>query len=231
VILVFERAERVGDALERVLDRVGEIVHREDAPPGALAMVVDVADAVDDGVAHVEVAGGQVDLRAQGPGALGELAVFHAGEELEVFLHRAVPVGGDGGLADVAAVFLKLLGREVADVGQALFNELDRVFVVLVEVVRPVEEAVAPVEAQPVDVVLDGLDVLGVLLRGVRVVHAEIAQAAELFGGAEIDAESLAVADVQVAVRLRRKARVDSEALKLSAGGDVLLHKVVDKVF
>ena len=54
------------------------------------------------------------------------------------------------------------------------------------------------------DVLLDGLHVLHVLLGGVGVVHAEIAQAAVLLGGAEVDGQGLAVADVEIAVGLRR---------------------------
>jgi hypothetical protein len=93
-----------------------------------------------------------------------------------------------------------------------------RVLVGLLEIVGAVEEAVAPVEAQPVDVLLDGVHKLGVLLGGVGVVHAQVADAAELFGGAEVDAQRLAVADVQIAVRLRREAGVHLHALKLPPG-------------
>ena len=52
-----------------------------------------------------------------------------------------------------------------------------------------------------------------------------------LFGGAEVDDEGLAVADVQVAVRLRRKPGVDLQPLELPAGGGVLLHEAVDEIF
>ena len=179
--LKLQRAKRVRDALERVLDRVGKVVHRVDAPLVTLPVMVHVADAVDDGVAHVEVAGGQVDLRAQRAAALGELAVLHALEQIEVFLDRAVAVRAHGGLADVAAALLELLGGQVADVGQAFFDELDGKFIVLFKIIRAVEEPVAPVEAQPVDIGLDGVDVFGVFLRRVGVVHAQVAQAAEFF--------------------------------------------------
>ncbi len=86
----------------------------------------------------------------------------------------------------------ELLRRQLADVGQALL-----------------EEPVAPVKAQPVDILLDGVHILGVLLGGVGVVHAQVAQAAEALGGAEVDGQRLAVADVQIAVGLRRKTGVD----------------------
>ena len=109
--LKFQRAQRVRNALERVLNRVSKVVHRIDAPLVALAVMVHVADAVDDGVSHVEVAGGKVNLCAQRLGALREFAVFHALEKIEVFFDRTVAVRRVRGLSDVAAILAELLRR------------------------------------------------------------------------------------------------------------------------
>ena len=76
----------MGDALERVLDRMGEVVHRINAPGVAGAVMMESVDAVDDRVAHVEVAGSEVDLGAQRHAAVGELAGSHAAEEVEVWV-------------------------------------------------------------------------------------------------------------------------------------------------
>ena len=230
VRLELQRAEGVRDALKRVLNGVGKIVHRVDAPLVALAVMVHIADAVDDRVTHIEVAAGKVDLRAQGTAALRELAVLHALEKVEVLLHITVTVGGHGGLADVAAVLSRLLGRQVADIGKALFDQLDRVLVVLFKVIAAVEEAVAPVKAQPMDVLLDGVDELDILLGGVRIVHAEIAQSAEALGSAEVNGQRLAVADVQIAVRLRRESGVDLLTLEAATLRNILFDKGVNKV-
>ena len=56
---------RVGDALDGVLNGVCKVVQRVDAPLVALAVVLDVLDAVDGRVAHIHVGAGQVDLGAQ----------------------------------------------------------------------------------------------------------------------------------------------------------------------
>ena len=230
VILVLQGAQGVGNALQSVLHGMGKVVHGIDAPLVSLAVVVDVADAVDDRIAHVEVAGGQVDLRPEGHAALGELTVFHPLEQVQGLLDGPVAVGGDGGDAHVAPVGLELLRGELAHVGQALADQLLRQLVVLLKVVRAVVEAVAPVEAQPVDVVLDGLDVFRILLRGVGVVHAKVADAAEALCGAEVDAQGLAVADVQVAVGLRREAGVHLHALVPAAGGQILHDEALNKI-
>ena len=80
------------------------------------------------------------------------------------------------------------------------------------------------------DIVLDGVHEFRVLFRRVRIVKAQVAKAPELFGGAKIDGQGLAVADVQIAVRLRGETGVDGHALVLSAGGDVLLNESMDEV-
>ena len=81
------------------------------------------------------------------------------------------------------------------------------------------------------NILLDGIHKFRVLFGGVGVVHTQIAQAAIFFGGAEINNQRLAVANVQIAVGLRRKPGVDGFACELPAGGDILIDKSMDKVF
>ena len=228
--LKLQRAKAVGDALQRVLNGMGKVVHGIDAPLVALPVVAHVVDTVDHRVAHIEVAAGQVDLGPQRHSAVGEFPGAHTGEQIQTLLHRPVAVGGHGGDADVAAVGLELLRRQLAHIGQPLLDEQHRLPVVLLKIVAAVEEPVAPVEAQPVDVLLDGLHKLLVLLGGVGVVHAQVAQAVVPLGGAEVDGQRLAVSDVQIAVRLRRETGVNGHSLELTTLCDVLVDKVQDKV-
>ena len=230
VVLIFQGAERVRDALERVLDRMREVVHREDAPFRALAVMVDVADAVNDRIAHVEIAAGKVDLRAQGHLPFGDLAVLHLLEQRQVLLDRPVAVGRGRRDADVAAVRPELFRRQFADVGKSLFDQLDGKLIVLFKVIGAVVETVAPVEAEPVDVLHDGFHVFGIFLGRVGIVHAQVAQAAELLRHAEIDAQGLAVADVQIAVGLRRKTGVYGHAFILAALRNVLRDERVNEI-
>jgi hypothetical protein len=86
---------------------------------------------------------------------------------------------------------------------------------------------VVPVVAEPAHVVLDGGDVLGVFLRRVGVVQAQVAHAAEFGGDAEVGPDRPRVADVQVAVGLGREAGLDR---LLAAGGQVLADDLADEV-
>ena len=132
------------------------------------------------------------------------------------------------GSVSVPAVLADLVGRQAVDVGLAVADQLLGVLVHLLEVVGGVEHPIVPVEPEPADVLLDRLDVLDVFLRRIGVVEAQVASAAELLGDAEVQADRLGVADVQVAVRLRRKPRVHTPAM--SAGPQVLGDDLADEV-
>ena len=121
-----------------------------------------------------------------------------------------------------------LVGRERVDVGDRLANQPLGEPVELFVVVRGVEFAPAPVEPQPPHIVLDRIDVLDVLLDRVGVVEAEVADATEIGGDPEVDADGLGVADVQVAIGLGRKPR--DHAAAVLAGRDIRAHDLPKEV-
>ena len=98
-------------------------------------------------------------------------------------------------------------------IGLAFLDEFDGPIVELLEVVGCVEEPVAEIAAQPFHILDDRIDVLCLFLRGIGVVEAQVALAAELLGEAEVEHDALGVADVQVAIGFRRKARVNTSAM------------------
>ena len=190
-----------------------------------------MTNSVDDRVAHIEVAGGQVDLGTQGVLVILKFALAHSAEQIQVFLDGTVPVGRDSGRIQVTAVLLELLGRQLTDISQALLDQLNGVLIVLFKVVGTKEETVAPVKAQPVNIVLNGFHELHIFFGGVGIVHTQIAHAAVLLGGTEIDDQSLAVTDVQIAVGLRREPGVHGLTGELSAFGNILIDKGMNEIF
>ena len=209
---------------------MGKVIHGVDAPFVALAVVVHMVDAVEHRVPHVEVAAAQIDFGPQGIFAVGELPGLHPGEEVQALLHRPVPPGRAGRGVHIAPIFPELLRSQGADVGQPLLDELHGILVHLLKVVGGIEEAIPPVIAQPVDVLLDGLHVLHIFLGGIGVVHAEVAQATVFFSGAEVDKDGLGMPDVEVAVGFGREAGVDGHTLELPALRDILVDKIMDEV-
>ena len=228
VDLELERADRMGDPLDGVGLTVREVVRGVDAPGVAGPRVGRVDDPVEHRIAEVDVRRRHVDPRPQHPRAVGELARAHAREQVEVLGHRSLPVRRvRAGRGQRPARLADLLGRQVVDIGEAALDEVDGPRVELLEVVRRVEQVVAPVEAQPPDVRLDRVQVLLLLLDRVRVVEAEVAVAAELLGQAEVEADRLGMADVEVAVGLRREARHRGGD---PSGREIGRHDVADEV-
>ena len=129
---------------------------------------------------------------------------------------------------------IRWLGFDWADrfyYGSDYFDQFHGVLVVLLKVVGAVEEIVAPVEAQPVDIFLDGVHELHIFLGGVGVVHTQVAKATKLLGGAEVDGQRLAVANVQIAVGLGGKTGVYGLAGITAAFCNILFNKGMNEIF
>ena len=170
-----------------------------------------VQDAVEHRVAQVDVARGHVDLGAQHARAVRELAGPHAAEQVEVLLdgavaERAVPAG----LGQRAAVRADLLRRLVVDVGLAGLDQALGPVVELLEVVRGVVEVRRPSRSRAsarrawIASTYSCSSLVGLVSSKRRWQRPP-----NSCGDAEVEADRLGVADVQVAVRLRREARHD----------------------
>src|SRR5262249_11753388 len=207
---------------------VGPVVHRIDAPLIAGALVRGLADPVHDGIAQVDVARRHVDLRPQRLRTFVEVAAAHPLEELEVLLDAPAAIRAlAASFGQRPAGLAQLLERQVVHVRLARLDELYGPLVELLEVVAGVIEVPAPVEAEPADVAHDRVDVLLTLLGRIGVVEAQVAVSVELLRHAEVEADRLGVADVQVAVRLGRKAR---HHLRVAPGLEILHHLVADEM-
>lgn len=74
----------------------------------------------------------------------------------------------------------------------------------------------------------DGIHVFGIFLHRIGIVEAQVAQPAVLLRQPEVDADGFGVADVQIAVRLRREPGVDFPAE--APRGVVLIDADVQKI-
>ncbi len=70
MVLKLQGTQGMGDALHGVLKGMGIVVHGIDAPLVPGAVMAGVIDTVDHRITHVEVAGGQIDLGAEGVPAI-----------------------------------------------------------------------------------------------------------------------------------------------------------------
>ena len=154
-----------------------------------------------------------VDLGAQDVCARCSLATVHELKQAQVLLHRTVAertvgarTGGGAFLLcdDLCALFV--------DIGTALLDEPHGKVPEFLEVVAGVID-IRPFESEPLDVVLDVLDVFGVLLDGVGVVEAQVADAAIALSDAEVHGNGFGMTDMKVAVGLRRESCLQSSAV------------------
>src|SRR5215471_8617666 len=155
----------------------------------------------------IDVAGGPIDLGPQPPRPIREFTRSHAAEEIEVFLGGSIAPGTIASrLGQGAAGDAHLLLRLVVDISLADSDQVLGPLVELLEVIGRMVEMCSPVEAEPAHVALDGVDIFLLLFRRIGVVEAQMAAATELLCDAEIKGDRLSVADMQIAVGLRRKA-------------------------
>ena len=213
MVLELERADRVCDAFDRIRQGMREIVHWIHAPGITGAVMRRMPDAIERRVAHVDVRRRHVDFCPQDVCAIGELTRAHAPKQLEVLGHGPVAVGAvPAWFGQRAAVLANLVGAQAVDIRLALANQLFGVLIQHLEVVRGVMQ-LRPLETEPANVFLDRFDVLDVFLRGIGVIEAEVAQPAEFRRDAEVQADRLRVADVQIAVWFGRKPGVHTAAV------------------
>jgi hypothetical protein len=85
----------------------------------------------------------------------------------------------------------------------------------------------APIEAEPANVALDGVDIFLLLFGRIGVVETQVTMAAEFLGNAEIETNRLGVADVQITIRLGRKPSDDALVL---AGCEVGANDIADEI-
>ena len=122
---------------------------------------------------------------------------------------RAVRAGfGEG-----AAIGADLVRALLIDVGMAgpdqVFGGLVHEFKVIARVVEMLSAAGRPVETEPMHGIEDRIDVLLLLLLRIGVIEAHVARAAVVAREAEVQADRLGVAEMQVAVGLGREARAN----------------------
>ena len=227
VILKFQSADGMGNALNGIFNRMCEIVHRIDAPLVPRIVMGHVSYSVDDRISHVDVRGCHIDLGTENRFPVTELSVFHALKQFHVLFHASVPVRAFlSRLRQCSAVFLHLLRRQVAYVGLSLLNQGYCRFVHLIEIIR-CPQSLVPLESQPVYIFLDGVHVFRIFLDRVGVVITKVAGSAVLQRGSEVQAQGFGMSDVEIAVWFRWK--TSGDVIPLS-GFQVVVDDVVDKI-
>ena len=168
-----------------------------------------VQDAVDDGIAHIQIGRTHVDLGSQAFFAVGVFSLSHFRKEAQIFLRGTVSVRAlFARFGQRAAQIFDLFRGKVADERFAFFDQARRAIVDDVEEVGSVA-LFRPFVAHPADIAADGVHKFRLFFGRVGVVEKEVAFAAVFLGDPEIDEHALGVPDMQIAVGFGGKARLD----------------------
>jgi hypothetical protein len=103
--------------------------------------------------------------------------------------------------------------RLIVDIGVAGLDQGFRPFIQPIEIIRGVIEIGSPVVTEPAHVGLNRIDIFLLFLGRIGVVETQVAAPGKLLRDAEIERDRLGMADVQIAVRLRREAGHDPAVL------------------
>src|SRR5690606_12425806 len=128
----------------------------------------------------------------------------------QILCHTALTVGAVfTRLFESTAVFPRLLRRQIAHIGEPLFDQMHRPKIKLIEVIRGVAHSAIPRETQPLHIALNGTNIFFVFFFRVGVIKAQITSTAKFRRQAEIEANGFGVTYMQVAIGFRWKARDD----------------------
>ena len=162
-------------------------------------------DTVHNRVPEMHVGVRHVDFGTEHHLTFFDLAALHGFEKPQVLFDRPVTVRRrHTGFGRRSFLFGYLLGGLLIDIGFALFDEHDSQVIELLEIIGGIED-LTPFESEPCDIAFDGLYVLGVLFGGVGVIKTQVTNAVVFLGDPKVHAYGFDVADMQVAVRLRRE--------------------------
>ena len=216
------------DAFQGITDRMGEIIHRIDAPlvPGAPMLLVE--DAVNCRIAHNNIRAAHVDFGTQSFASLGELTVPHAAEEIQAFFRRTVAPGTvASGFGEGSTVFSHLVLAEFIHIRKSAHDPVLSDFIAFVIIVGSIIETTGPVKSKPVNIPLDCFDIFSILFGRICVIKAQIAFSAILFCGKKVHDQRFAVANMHIAIGLGRKTGMH---LRIMAFLEIFFNGIPDKI-
>ena len=176
------------NAFNGVRQRVREIVCRVNTPFVADALMFDKANAIQNGVAQINIGRLHINFCAQHFFAFFKFTGAHALKQIAILVNRAfAPRTVFAGFCQGAARCAQLVGVKVAHIRVSAFYELHGKVKKLFEVIRSVGHLV-PFKPQPFNVVLYRLRVMRRLLFRIGVVKAQIASPLEFARKPKVEA-------------------------------------------
>ena len=229
VILKLQRTQGMGNSLNRILDGMGKIVHRVDAPFISCIVMRNVSHPVKNRISHIDIRGRHIYFCAEHTAAVLEFSCAHLLEQFQVFLYAAVTVRAVlSWFRQSSAVFTDFLRAQVADIGLPFFDQLDCSLIHLLKIIRRKVQVILPVGAQPADIFLDRLHKLCLFLCRICIVKSKMKLTVVFLRHSIAQQNSLGMSDMQITVRLRRETGAD---MIVNTFRQVFLNGQFNKIF
>ena len=192
---------------------VCEVIHRVSLPCVTGTVVRSFYHTVDNRVAEVHVRVGHVNLGTQYHLAFFNFSGIHFLEQFQAFLNRAVTI----------RTFRSRLGRSTflgcnffrglfVYIRLSFFDKTDSEVPELLEIVGSII-FISPLEAQPLDVFLNGFYIFYIFFRRVCIIETQVTGSSVSLCDSEVQTNGFCMSDVQVSVRLWRETGLNSSTV------------------
>ena len=169
--------------LDCIFNRMREVVHRINAPCIAGPVVSHMSHTIDDRITHVHIRRCHVDLCTENFFSIGIFAFFHFLKKLKVFFYGTVTVRAFfTRLCQSTTILADLVSSQVTDISLAFFDQLDRCFIHLTEIIGSEEKSVLPVSTEPFDICFDRFYKFTFFFCRVGIIKTHIKLAVVFFG-------------------------------------------------
>ena len=175
VILKLQSTDGMGHTFDRILDRMGKVIHRIDAPFVSCVVMCHAGYTVDNRVTHVHIRRCHIDLCTENFFSVSVFALTHLLKKLQVLFYSTVSVWAlFTWFCKSSSVLTDLVCSQVADKCLAFFDQLHSGLIHLVKIIRSKEKSVLPVCAKPFYISLDGFYKFGFLLCRVCIIETKV---------------------------------------------------------
>src|SRR6056297_1334755 len=194
------------DAFDCIRLTVGEVVAWVYAPVITGPMVVIASNSIQHRVSQVDIGCRHINLGPEDHSAVGETSRAHLLKDFAVLRLFTVAEGAiRARFSQCAPLLADCFGILFIDVSKTMVNQMKRVVVKLLEIVRGIA-FIFPAVAQPGDVLFDCVDETLLFTRWIGVVKSKVCVPAKLSGHGEVQDDGLCMADMEKPVWFRWEA-------------------------
>ena len=148
-----------------------EVIQRVNAPLAASAMVIGMANAINDRVAHHNIRMRHVNLQAKNMFPIFKFAITHLTKQLQILFGAAITIRTVfANLAKVTAIGVNIFSALAVNIGFAILNQNFCKLIEFVKVITGVIQMGAPIKTEPLHRIQNTICVFHIFFDGISVI-------------------------------------------------------------